>query len=512
MIKDERVKSLVYLLSRTMQVSSLEIFHDVSKDSKLFRAYELIEKNLDTDQDIMPLIYPDYNSVAYEKLLNRLENKIFDYILWTSNYEIKNNAFAVSIDTYKKFISIKILESIGRNDLMIEYGDRLLKKAQGLNLHDLILILTERLEYHYSFVHIDINKASHYTSIYTSSLKVLLNRNKASKLYYALTKRVTNEKGGGSSEENELLLSQVKELKVMIHADCDKNLAQRIFSSLYFAQLLSKEYQQMVETCDWALGFYNEYYPKNIVQRFMFTLRKGVAFLYSGNFDAARVNLDVCIAINPTPGMLHWNSLYSYCFTFEMLTENYQNATDILVDIVTTPSLSRLDEIWIQQWRIRSAYIHFLSKIGEVDLERVGKKRVPNFRLGKFLNEVPIYSKDKRGLNISILIAQMLILLADRKKELLYDRIEALNKYSYRHLKNDNRLRSNCFIRMILALVKADFNPIRANRYAEKYIAKLNTTEMNLNEYSADIEIIPYERLWHIILDLCTPNKKAVSN
>ncbi len=108
-------------------------------------------------------------------------------------------------------------------------------------------------------------------------------------------------------------------------------------------------------------------------------------------------------------------------------------------------------------------------------------------------------------MNISILIAQFIILLADKKYGKLIDRTEALDKYSYRHLKNDQNLRSNCFIRMLLSLVKADFNPIRASRYAEKYVKRLSSTEMNLNEYSAEIEIIPYEGSWKIILDITKP-------
>ena len=284
--------------------------------------------------------------------------------------------------------------------------------------------------------------------------------------------------------------------------------AQRVYSCRYFFYLLTSQYEKLFDVSDEALTFYNVHFPNVILQIFMAQLRRAVASIYLENYEDARSDFEQLTSFNASPGTLHWNSWQSNAFILEMLTKNYQQAAEILLRVSVEPSIIRLDDIWLQQWRIRSAYIHFLVKIELIDLARSGRKRVPNFRLGKFLNEVPHYSKDKRGLNISILVAQFIILLANKKYGQLIDRSEALSKYSYRHLKNNQNLRSNCFIRMLLALVKADFNPIRATRYAQKYIDKLGSTQMNLNEYSTDIEIIPYEDLWQIILDISQPMRR----
>ena len=55
---------------------------------------------------------------------------------------------------------------------------------------------------------------------------------------------------------------------------------------------------------------------------------------------------------------------------------------------------------------------------------------------------------------------------------------------------------------MLLEIPKADYHPIRTDRYVTNYVKRLENTEINLNEFSTEIEIIPYEQLWMLIIDL----------
>jgi tetratricopeptide (TPR) repeat protein len=372
-------------------------------------------------------------------------------------------------------------------------------------MDDITLIVSDKLEYHYSFISINKKRALHFSIINRECLDRIELKREVSQYYFELVQLVLLGKHSQNMDELHPYLPKLEKLLVLVTPQQSDIIVQRIYSSFYFYYLLVRDFENLLSISEKALDFFITHSASNRLQVFMGILRKGVAYLFLKDYENSRISIEEVLSMNPTKGTLHWNSAYSYSFTLEMLTKNYQKATDILIDMITDPLIDRLENIWIQQWTIRSAYIHFLAKIGYVDLERTGKKRVPNFRLGKFLNEVPTFSKDKRGLNIAIIIGQIVILLADNKRDQLYDKIEALSKYSYRHLHNDNSLRSNCMIRMILALVKADYNPIRGSRYAEKYVERLYTTQMNFNEYSTDIEIIPYEHLWDILLELVAP-------
>ncbi|MEL6989086.1 MAG: hypothetical protein AAGK97_14835, partial [Bacteroidota bacterium] len=112
------------------------------------------------------------------------------------------------------------------------------------------------------------------------------------------------------------------------------------------------------------------------------------------------------------------------------------------------------------------------------------------------------FTKDKRGLNIAILIVHVLFLLHLKKYNQIIDRTEALNQYCYRYLRTDDTFRSNCFIKMLLQIPKADFNRMRTERYAEKFVNKLRSMPLSVSTQSAEVEFFPYEDLWEITLEM----------
>ncbi|NET39471.1 MAG: hypothetical protein F6K19_47155 [Cyanothece sp. SIO1E1] len=143
-----------------------------------------------------------------------------------------------------------------------------------------------------------------------------------------------------------------------------------------------------------------------------------------------------------------------------------------------------------ESWLIYEAYLYLFNHLGKYD-----KKR---FRLGKFLNEVPAYSKDKKGMNINILIIQILVLLKDRRWPVIVDRIDALKAYTYRHLKNESTFRSDTFLSMLAVLPKAAFQ-------RDQVEGKTKDLHLQLQEspiLSVDFEIVPYEDLWDFVLEL----------
>ncbi len=501
----ERVRALVKFLNVDTVISQNQF------SNKQVEFIKYLNDNTDASYiEALHFFYGGNKKESFNRFLNRIESIVINGgLLANSIVSLKGEAFYKSISTYKSYASLQIIRESGNEKLYVHYAEKILRRAITNQMLDLVMILSSQLEFHYSFIEIDTVKEEKYRLLKNSTTSTLTVINELSLIYYKLGQLIVSGKSVRLIDVTEEYICKLQKAKKLINYNTPFTVAQRIYASLSYYFLLTQEYSKMYVVSKESYEYFKINFPDRALQHFLFRLRMAVAKIFMSDYNGARRLMNEVLEMNPSPGLLHWNSAYSYAFVLEMLTKNYQDATDILIDMVTEPKLNNLEDIWIQQWRIRSAYIHFLAKIGLVDLERIGKKRVPNFRLGRFLNEVPTYSKDKRGLNISIIIAQFLILLADRKFGQIYDRIDALSKYSYRHLKNDDKLRSNCFIRMLLSLAKAEFNPVRAQRYAEKYVEKLKTTEMNLNEYSTEIEIIPYEDLWEIILQLVDQKKKV---
>jgi hypothetical protein len=119
----------------------------------------------------------------------------------------------------------------------------------------------------------------------------------------------------------------------------------------------------------------------------------------------------------------------------------------------------------------------------------------------RFLNEVPIFAKDRRGMNIPILIFHILYLVLTKRYDEVIDRNEAIEKYTSRYLKKDDNYRSNCFIKMLLQIQDAGFHKTAVIRHADKYVKMLAKMPLDFANQSHDIEIIPYEDLWKMVLD-----------
>ncbi|HNT22704.1 MAG TPA: hypothetical protein PKL70_19865, partial [Saprospiraceae bacterium] len=114
----------------------------------------------------------------------------------------------------------------------------------------------------------------------------------------------------------------------------------------------------------------------------------------------------------------------------------------------------------------------------------------------------PEYSKDKQGVNIPIILIQILFFLADHKHHLIIDRMDSLKLYAYRYLKKDENFRSQCFIRMLGEMVRAGFKRQGTLFRTKALTDKLKLVPIDTYPATAENEIIPYEDLWEMVVGL----------
>ena len=143
--------------------------------------------------------------------------------------------------------------------------------------------------------------------------------------------------------------------------------------------------------------------------------------------------------------------------------------------------------------------INQLNIIGE-NIAEIKKQKLRTFRLNRFKNEVIRFSKDKRGLNITINIIEFLFLLVDGKHDKMLDKLQSLKQYNYKYLKQEQFIRPNTFIKMLLQIPKGKFEASLIREKANKYDKILEDNPMDYSEHAISIEIIPYEILWEEIL------------
>ena len=201
------------------------------------------------------------------------------------------------------------------------------------------------------------------------------------------------------------------------------------------------------------------------------------------------------------PKSFNWFKLQELSFLLAMHTAHYDAAAQVLGRVMDNPHLDNQSSQITEIWKIYHAYTHFLIKIGSLPPSTVASHRNAKFKLGKFLNETPVFSKDKRGMNIPILIVQILYALAERDYQQCLDRIEGIEKYCSRYLKQNDTFRSNCFIKMLLQIPVYSFHRERVTRHSQKLYKMLCSMPMEVVNQTYEIEIIPYETLWQLTVN-----------
>lgn len=141
-----------------------------------------------------------------------------------------------------------------------------------------------------------------------------------------------------------------------------------------------------------------------------------------------------------------------------------------------------------ERWSLFEAYLNLVAPQDDKP-----------FKWKSVTQNVPSYSKDKEGFNVAILILQVLYYVDMMDTEALEYRMEALKKYAHKHFKDSFSERSRIFFKLLALVVKADFDYIVAQKKGESLYLKMQNTNPPGDAY-AEIEIVPYEHLWELII------------
>ena len=168
--------------------------------------------------------------------------------------------------------------------------------------------------------------------------------------------------------------------------------------------------------------------------------------------------------------------------------------------MIEHPKFGSLSSYFKEIFSTTLGYMHLLVDSNLDGRSSELKSKLPEFKLGRFLNTTPVFSKDKRGINVSILLLHIGFLLQRKDFSAIIDKIDSLNQYAYRYLRKDDSFRSNCLIKMVVQMAKADFNPVRTERYTAELREDLQKVQLQGSGENIEIEIIPFDVLWSIMI------------
>jgi len=353
--------------------------------------------------------------------------------------------------------------------------------------------------WHYSVVHANDAKHTYFSQILNNALFDLNAETQAEQCYSEIFKEFS---------KSQATIKEDIRKKIVLYSDKLKDRFPNVtsFRFIRISNLLhiiryqvNGDFENAIAACNQAISII-ENKPYNSKGALLgFNIRLLSCYIQVNRYIEAQ-NLADRYSQSLPSGSYNWYIIQFYYFLACIHSQDYNQSSKVLENTINHSKFDSLYSNQKQLWFVNQAFVHFLMEIGKID--NATTQHSKTFRLYKFLNDIPIYSKDKRGINISILIIHVLLLLQQRKFLKIIDRVDALNQYCHRYLRRDDTFRANCFIKMLLQMAKADFNRLRTERYAEKYKTKLHSVPLNVADHGIEVEIIPYEHLWEMVLGL----------
>ncbi len=186
------------------------------------------------------------------------------------------------------------------------------------------------------------------------------------------------------------------------------------------------------------------------------------------------------------------NNWFAFMENYTLLAihaKKYAAAHLLLHQVQTNPFIKKINKLAQERWALFEAYLHLVAPQTDQPL-----------KWQNLVHNAPIYSKDKEGFNVAILILQVMYFLEIVDFEALEYRVESLKKYAQHHFKDSFSERSRIFFKLLTILVRANFDPAETQKKGNYLYNKLQKTIPPGDAY-AEIEIVPYEHLWELILE-----------
>lgn len=469
-----------------LELESVSNFHPVNTD--VGRLYRLMMENKSITREEVFLAFnqeknnsKEYNRTVYKSLKDGLIDGIFN-----NSFKDLSKIQQAHIRVWKKFAACKILIGSEKKKAAIPLSREILAQAERYGLFDVALSLSKELELHYSIVHPDIRKYHLYRDKIVEYQQLITEETKAQSVYTKLAFSIQKKRPIDTIGE------EIKALEAIRETNNEYKFNLRYFVSKAIWCQFKNDNTGLLQVCQNALTFFDGYdRPLPQSARFHFYFKLIPALILSGDYAKAESSVNRCLKL-PTVGSYNWHLTLFYLAVIGFYSNKPKIALNAWRLAERTPKRFE-SAVIMDRWEIIRAYLFYFDKCGKI-------KMPGTFKRSKFLNEITTVNRDKSGLNMAIIVVELLHLLAvgDRKKYM--ERCELLPAYIRDNLRKKEDARSRHFLRMLICVEKGDYHPARVNRYAAGYLKKLQSVDVAVSLEVLESELIPFERLWKEVI------------
>lgn len=485
------------------KVRKIEIFDDHSlkhKNSKFNEFYEaLLANKFKNDRDAASFLYGcSPTDDKYRQLKSRFRKRLLNTLFFLDvNLPATSNYDRAYYSCNKDWTLVKILLSNNATHTAATLAKQILTTALKFKFADVIVNCSRILRKYCA----DNGDEKNY-EIYDAHIKqyenVLDAEIRSEELYQRVIMNYYKppSKAGDLSEKIDTYcdalvgLSEIYDSPIVIY---------NMYLVWAFRYEMMQDYDAMIEVCLQAEKYIENnpiYYQSDKLATFQ--LKKMSAYLHTRDYKQGKISAEKCLKSFPA-GSETWFDFMEYYLLLAIHTDNHINALAIYNKATGHSKFKRLDSFVREKWKVYYTFLNYIIESQGADNPILLTQRKKAFRLSKFLNDPILYPKDQRIFTVLMIVAQILFLIEKKSFNNVTERIDRLKTYANRQLKKDEFFRAVQFIRLLQQLVKVDYQLDNLSN-TEKYYNRLVENPFFYRGMLHELEVIPYEKLWNIIL------------
>ncbi len=496
----EVLRELVRIITKVKLRAIRKLGFPLETDNRLAEMYELLADGASEEQVALEITGSASKGGTFRRLkadlVDRLVASLFLVDLSQPTYNSRQRAY---FEVHKNWAAVKIL--LGKNARLagIDLGTQTLRQALRYEFNDLAYDIARSIRLHYGTVAPNHKKYQEYDTLCQRLQRTVTAEILAEDIYTRFITEYVRQKANRGELIEEARLSHLSLAPYTVQFD---SYTLHLYGCLLEMSIhtANSNYAEADRVCDDAISFFEaKPYVASVPLQIAY-YQKLVCHFQLRRFDEVETFVNRGLAFLHE-GAYNWFKFQETYLALALHTEQYSIAYQVYKQVTSHARFRAQNEEITEYWRVLQAYLHFLLEIGQLP-SAAKDEEFSKFRIGRFLNQTPLFSKDKQGVNVSILIIQILFFVARGRYGDTYDKIDAMEQYCRRHLFSEDTLRSYYFIKALLELPKNAFHRAAVQRKAAKHLDRLERYPLEKAGQSTFItEIIPYERLWLYALD-----------
>ena len=456
----------------------LKYYNEKNNNNKSSRLLEIILNSKEYNLiNIQKQLYDKVNWQAYNKLIDRLKDKILEVLLFNSNISREEypERIRVIFELKKKLILCDVLSFKGLRDDADLLCRKIIAKADKYELYDIVmnsLIIRQR------FVNIrkkekEVNNIQKGIQIAELKYKSLLN---SQIVYNKILNIISN------SPDSIIFINDLKSSIDQIELELKINNSDTVSYYLYFLKTELYQIEEKFEEASISLLKIENLLSKKSVYS---ENRKGTTLLNISNNNIYLKKYKESIQFAEKAKKYFPNNVYNQALVDENLfyANFYLNNLDIsariIKGLVNLPSANNI-LFSISKWNYFEAVIDFLNNKFQVSIFK--------------LNNIVEMDKDKEGWNINKRLLIIMSRIELKEYESADLQVNSLEKFIKRSLqKRDISLRYIFILRILIKLINSNYNFKIVYENRKKYFQLIASDDINLKWRIKSPELIKFD-------------------